>query len=223
MKCILKFDQSTLKKFKRSGSLSKVELDPKYTKSVKEIAKLASKYYGTSINAKVLIEVFKKGLSAWRDGHRSGANQFAWGYSRVYSFLVGGKTVWLGDPELFEKLSKKAQNAILKEAVWNPTKKSRYLKDFKGRSFPVRYVAGLNEKQKKERIKELTDRRTEYKKIENKAKSQGRELTKKEKDKIFRPFKTDKYLPTKPSNYTKEAEKRGFKINSKKKSNKKSK
>jgi len=149
-------------------------------------------------------------LAAWRDGHRPGASQFAWGYSRVYSFLVGGKTVWLGDEELFKKLGKKAQEKILEEAVWNPTKKSRYLEDFKGRSFPVRYVAGLNKKQKKERIKELTARRNEYRKIEEKAKKQGRELTKKEKDKIFRPFKTDKYLPTKPSNYTKEARKRGF-------------
>ena len=180
--------------------------------SVREIAKLASKYYKTKINPNVLIKVFDKGLAAWRDGHRTGASQFAWGYSRVYSFLVGGKTVWLGDPDLFEDLSKKAQNAILKQAVWNPTKKSRYLEDFKGRSFPVRYVAGLNSKQKKERIAELTKRRNEYKKIEAKAQKQGRKLTKKEKDKIFRPFKTDKYLPTKPSNYTKEAEKRGFRL-----------
>lgn len=191
---------------------SKKKSIKQHHKSVKDIAKLASKYYGTRINPKILIEVFDKGLAAWRDGHRTGASQFAWGYSRVYSFLVGGKTVWLGDPELFEKLSKKAQDAILKQAVWNPTKSSRYLEDFKGRSFPVRYVAGLNDKQKKERIAELTKRRDEYKKIEAKAKKQGRELTKKEKDKIFRPYKTDKYLPVKPSNYTKEADRRGFKL-----------
>jgi len=194
----------------KKGSAAKKKSKQDYEDSVREIAKKASKYYGTRINPNILIKVFDKGLAAWRDGHRPGASQFAWGYSRVYSFLVGGKTVWLGDEELFKKLGKKAQEKILEEAVWNPTKKSRYLEDFKGRSFPVRYVAGLNKKQKKERIKELTARRNEYRKIEEKAKKQGRELTKKEKDKIFRPFKTDKYLPTKPSNYTKEARKRGF-------------
>jgi len=194
----------------KKGSAAKKKSKQDYEDSVREIAKKASKYYGTRINPNILIKVFDKGLAAWRDGHRPGASQFAWGYSRVYSFLVGGKTVWLGDEELFKKLGKKAQEKILEEAVWNPTKKSRYLEDFKGRSFPVRYVAGLNKKQKKERIKELTARRNEYRKIEEKAKKQGPELTKKEKDKIFRPFKTDKYLPTKPSNYTKEARKRGF-------------
>jgi hypothetical protein len=194
----------------KKGSAAKKQAKQDYEDSVREIAKKASKYYGTSINPNILIKVFDKGLAAWRDGHRPGASQFAWGYSRVYSFLVGGKTVWLGDEDLFKKLGKKAQEKILEEAVWNPTKKSRYLEDFKGRSFPVRYVAGLNKTQKQARIKELTDRRNEYRKIEEKANKQGRELTKKEKDTIFRPFKTDKYLPVKPSNYTKEARKRGF-------------
>lgn len=39
-----------------------------------------------------LIAVYRRGLAAWRTGHRPGANAFAWGMARVNSFLVGGKT-----------------------------------------------------------------------------------------------------------------------------------
>jgi hypothetical protein len=35
----------------------------------------------------------KRGMAAWKTGHRPGANQEQWGYARVNSFLTGGKTI----------------------------------------------------------------------------------------------------------------------------------
>lgn len=41
----------------------------------------------------ILREVMKRGMAAWKGGHRPGANQQQWGYARVNSFLTGGKTI----------------------------------------------------------------------------------------------------------------------------------
>ena len=39
-------------------------------------------------------------MAAWRTGHRPGANTHQWGYARVHSFLVKGKTFWYTDRKL---------------------------------------------------------------------------------------------------------------------------
>lgn len=47
-----------------------------------------------------LREVFNRGLAAWSTGHRPGASQTAWGYARVYSFILGGKTRNTADADI---------------------------------------------------------------------------------------------------------------------------
>ena len=55
-------------------------------KSLPEIAK------ATKIPLKTLETVYNRGLAAWRTGHRPGASPQAWGYARVHSYVMKGKT-----------------------------------------------------------------------------------------------------------------------------------
>ena len=42
----------------------------------------------------ILRAVMRRGLAAWKTGHRPGAGQAQWGYARVNSFLTGGEGTW---------------------------------------------------------------------------------------------------------------------------------
>jgi hypothetical protein len=44
-------------------------------------------------------------MAAWRTGHRPGATEQQWGYARVYSFLLKGKTYYTADADLANKSS----------------------------------------------------------------------------------------------------------------------
>ena len=63
-------------------------------KSLPEIAK------ATKIPLKTLKTIYNRGLAAWRTGHRPGASPQAWGYARVHSFVVKGKTYYTADADL---------------------------------------------------------------------------------------------------------------------------
>ena len=63
-------------------------------KSLPEISK------ATKIPLKTLQTVYNRGLAAWRTGHRPGASPQAWGYARVHSFVVKGKTYYTADKNL---------------------------------------------------------------------------------------------------------------------------
>ena len=63
-------------------------------KSLSEISK------ATGIPLKTVKTVYKRGLAAWRTGHRPGASPQAWGYARVHSFVVKGKTYYTADADL---------------------------------------------------------------------------------------------------------------------------
>lgn len=59
-------------------------LSAKTMKALKNKAKKANAPLGA------LTTVYKKGLAAWKTGHRPGAGQEQWGFARVNSFLAGG-------------------------------------------------------------------------------------------------------------------------------------
>ena len=69
------------------------ELFPE-AKSLEERAKV------TGVPKKFLQESFDRGMAAWRTGHRPGATQQQWGYARVSSFLLCGKTHYSTDSDL---------------------------------------------------------------------------------------------------------------------------
>ena len=63
-------------------------------KSLPQIAK------ATKIPLKTLQTIYNRGLAAWRTGHRPGASPQAWGYARVHSFVMKGKTYYTADKDL---------------------------------------------------------------------------------------------------------------------------
>jgi hypothetical protein len=75
-----------------------------YTKSWKQIfpnaTSLEEKSRVTGIPLHLIKESFNRGMAAWRTGHRPGATQQQWGYARVHSFLLCGKTHYTTDSDL---------------------------------------------------------------------------------------------------------------------------
>lgn len=58
---------------------------------------LADKSKVTGVPLKHIDHVYRKGLGAWRTGHRPGAGEHQWGYARVHSYLLCGKTHYTAD------------------------------------------------------------------------------------------------------------------------------
>jgi hypothetical protein len=54
----------------------------------------------TGVPLRFVTESYNRGMAAWRTGHRPGATQQAWGYARVHSFLLCGKTARTTDSDL---------------------------------------------------------------------------------------------------------------------------
>ena len=69
----------------------------KYFPNAKSLRQKSRK---TGVPLNILEKVNEKGMAAWRTGHRPGANIHQWGYARVHSFLVKGKTFYTTDRKL---------------------------------------------------------------------------------------------------------------------------
>jgi hypothetical protein len=61
---------------------------------------LEEKAQATGVPLRFLLESYNRGMAAWRTGHRPGATQQQWGYARVHSFLLCGKTARTTDSDL---------------------------------------------------------------------------------------------------------------------------
>lgn len=61
---------------------------------------LEAKAEATGVPLRFLQESYNRGMAAWRTGHRPGATQQAWGYARVHSLLLCGKTATSTDSDL---------------------------------------------------------------------------------------------------------------------------
>lgn len=57
---------------------------------------LKTKSEETGVPVGILRAVMRRGMAAWKTGHRPGANQQQWGYARVNSFLTKQKGTWGG-------------------------------------------------------------------------------------------------------------------------------
>ena len=77
-------------------------------KTKKALAKKASdaRQKGKKVTAGQLATVYKKGLAAYRTGHRPGATPSQWAMARVNSVLTGGKAAKV-DAHVFGKGKKK--------------------------------------------------------------------------------------------------------------------
>lgn len=74
-------------------------------KSLKERAKV------TGVPEDLLKQSFDRGLAAWRTGHRPGATQGQWGYARVSSMLMLGKTAFGPDADLVREAKERSKTA----------------------------------------------------------------------------------------------------------------
>ena len=66
-------------------------------------ATLADKASKSGFSLGILKQVYKRGMAAWKVGHKPGTNPQMWGMARVNSFITGGRTRVKGDPDLWAK------------------------------------------------------------------------------------------------------------------------
>jgi hypothetical protein len=75
-----------------------------YTKEWKkqfpDALSLQDKAKATGVPLKTIKASYDRGMAAWRTGHRPGATEQQWGYARVHSFLLCGKTYHTTDSDL---------------------------------------------------------------------------------------------------------------------------
>jgi len=72
---------------------------------------LTQKARATGVPLRYIKESYNRGLAAWRTGHRPGATQQQWGYARVHSFLLCGKTYHTTDSDLARDAKKASASA----------------------------------------------------------------------------------------------------------------
>ena len=60
----------------------------------------------TGVPLKYIKACYNRGMAAWRTGHRPGATEQQWGYARVSSFLLKGKTYHTTDADLAREAKK---------------------------------------------------------------------------------------------------------------------
>jgi hypothetical protein len=76
-----------------------------HAKSLEERAKV------TGVPLRFIQESYNRGMAAWRTGHRPGATQQQWGYARVSSMLLCGKTYETTDSDLAKEAIKTSKTA----------------------------------------------------------------------------------------------------------------
>lgn len=64
---------------------------------------LKQKARATGVPLPLIKASYDRGMAAWRTGHRPGATQQQWGYARVHSMLLCGKTAKSTDADLVRK------------------------------------------------------------------------------------------------------------------------
>lgn len=78
------------------------------------VKSLEDRAAATGVPVRFLRESYNRGMAAWRTGHRPGATEQQWGWARVSSFLLCGKTHYTTDADLV----KKAVAASKTAAAW---------------------------------------------------------------------------------------------------------
>ena len=76
-----------------------------------EAKSLKEKSAATGVPLRFIEASYNRGMAAWRTGHRPGATQQQWGYARVHSFLLKGKTYHTTDSDLARAAKEKSNEA----------------------------------------------------------------------------------------------------------------
>ena len=86
----------------------------KWKKLFPNATSLEEKSKVTGVPLKYIKESYNRGMAAWRTGHRPGATEQQWGYARVHSFLLRGKTYHTTDSDIV----KRAKEASASARAW---------------------------------------------------------------------------------------------------------
>ncbi len=65
----------------------------------------------SGVPLKFIKQSYNRGMAAWRTGHRPGATEQQWGYARVHSFLLCGKTFHTTDSDIVKSAIKHSKTA----------------------------------------------------------------------------------------------------------------
>jgi hypothetical protein len=80
----------------------------RWKKIFPDATSLEEKSKATGVPLEYIKEVYNRGMAAWRTGHRPGATEQQWGYARVHSFLLKGKTYRTTDSDIVREAKKNA-------------------------------------------------------------------------------------------------------------------
>jgi hypothetical protein len=86
------------------------KLYPELYTEAKADSSLEKKAEKSGISFDILKQVYKRGVAAWRTGHRPGTTPEQWGHARVNSFVTGGKTRTTADADLWKKHKGKSES-----------------------------------------------------------------------------------------------------------------
>jgi hypothetical protein len=99
------------KRRRTNESLNEEKLDDSAESGLKK------KSEETGVPIGILRDVYRRGMAAWKSGHRPGANQQQWAYARVNSFLTKQPGTWGGaDKDLAKKVRDGGHDKKLKKA-----------------------------------------------------------------------------------------------------------
>lgn len=83
----------------------------KFRRLFPDAKSLTQKAKATGVPEKYLRTSYNRGLAAWRTGHRPGATPQQWGFARVHSFLLCGKTHYGPDSDVVRAARKGSAKA----------------------------------------------------------------------------------------------------------------
>jgi len=83
----------------------------KWKKRFPDATSLEEKSKATGVPLEYIKKSYNRGMAAWRTGHRPGATEQQWGYARVHSFLLKGKTYHTTDSDLAREAKKSSPSA----------------------------------------------------------------------------------------------------------------
>src|SRR6056300_202633 len=105
-------DATAKTKPSKSTNKMKKKFPDLYKETVEEATadkSLAKKSEASGISVGILKQVYKRGVAAWRTGHRPGTTPEQWGHARVNSFITGGKTRTTADADLWKQHKGKSE------------------------------------------------------------------------------------------------------------------
>ena len=101
-------------KTNRGIKTRKSSYSAKWEREFPGVKSLEDRSKATGVPVRFLRECYNRGMAAWRTGHRPGATEQQWGWGRVSSFLLCGKTHYTTDADLVKKVVAASKTA----AAW---------------------------------------------------------------------------------------------------------